>query len=215
MKIKNSAKIVSALGFAGTVAGLSLLLSGCQGQPSENPPIHPNLNMDFQTKYRPQKKNEFFEDGRAMRQPVAGSVAVGQLKDNQALHDGKSGDTFVGKIPLRITQSFVERGQERYNIYCSVCHGKTGIGNGIVVQRNAGMLKPPSFHEDRLVTMPVGQIYDAIANGVRGNMPSYSYAIPVEDRWAIVAYVQALQLSRRASLNDVPSDIAASKGWKR
>lgn len=215
MKLKNSAKIASALGFVGTVAGLCVLLSGCRGQPSENPPIHPNLNMDFQTKYRPQKKNEFFEDGRAMREPVAGTVAQGQLKENPALHLGKVGDTFVGKIPVQISQAFVERGQERYNIYCAVCHGKTGTGNGIVVQRNAGMLKPPSFHEDRLVSMPAGQIYDAIINGVRGNMPSYSYAIPVEDRWAIVAYVQALQLSRRGTLNDVPSDIAASKGWKR
>jgi len=125
------------------------------------------------------------------------------------------GDTFVGKIPVQISQAFVERGQERYNIYCAVCHGKTGAGNGVVVQRNAGMLKPPSFHEDRLISMPAGQVYDAILNGVRGNMPSYSYAIPVDDRWAIVAYVQALQLSRRGTLNDVPSDIAASKGWKR
>ncbi|NBX16905.1 MAG: cytochrome c [Proteobacteria bacterium] len=215
MKLKNTAKTASSLGFAGTAASLCILLAGCQGQPSEQPPIHPNLNMDFQTKYRPQKKNEFFEDGRAMRQPVAGTVAVGLLKDNQSLHEGKNGEAFVSKIPLRITQSFVERGQERYNIYCAVCHGKTGAANGIVVQRNAGLLKPPSFHEDRLVNMPAGQIYDAILNGVRGNMPSYSYAIPVEDRWAIVAYVQTLQLSRRGTLNDVPSDIAASKGWKR
>lgn len=215
MKQKNTAKTASSLGFAGAAASLCILLAGCQGQPSEQPPIHPNLNMDFQTKYRPQKKNEFFEDGRSMRQPVAGTVAVGLLKDNQSLHEGKNGEAFVSKIPLRITQSFVERGQERYNIYCAVCHGKTGAANGIVVQRNAGMLKPPSFHEDRLVNMPAGQIYDAILNGVRGNMPSYSYAIPVEDRWAIVAYVQTLQLSRRGTLNDVPSDIAASKGWKR
>ena len=215
MKLKNTAKTASSLGFAGAAASLCILLAGCQGQPSEQPPIHPNLNMDFQTKYRPQKKNEFFEDGRSMRQPVAGTVAVGLLKDNQSLHEGKNGEAFVSKIPLRITQSFVERGQERFNIYCAVCHGKTGAANGIVVQRNAGMLKPPSFHEDRLVNMPAGQIYDAILNGVRGNMPSYSYAIPVEDRWAIVAYVQALQLSRRGTLNDVPSDIAASKGWKR
>ena len=111
--------------------------------------------------------------------------------------------------------SVVERGQERYNIYCAVCHGKTGQGNGIVIQRNAGMLKPPSFHEDRLVNMPAGQVYDSILNGVRGNMPSYAYAIPVQDRWAIVAYLQALQLSRRGTINDVPSDIAAAKGWKR
>lgn len=214
MKKITTQHAASSLGAIVAVA-VGFLMSGCRGQPSENPPIHPNLNMDFQTKYRPQKKNEFFDDGRAMREPVAGTVAQGQLKEDSALHLGKNGDAFVTKNPLPITQSLVERGQERYNIYCSVCHGKTGAANGIVVQRNAGMLKPPSFHEDRLVSMPEGQIYDSILNGVRGNMPSYSYAIPVEDRWAIVAYVRALQMSRRGTLNDVPSDIAAAKGWKR
>ncbi|MEY4064720.1 MAG: hypothetical protein RIR26_928 [Pseudomonadota bacterium] len=193
----------------------TLALSACRGQPSEQPPIHPNLNMDFQTKYRPQKQNEFFEDGRAMRLPVAGTVAQGSLKEDKALHFGKNGDAFVTKNPMKVSLSFVERGQERYNIYCAVCHGKTGQANGIVVQRNAGLLKPPSFHDERIVTMPDGQIYDAILHGVRGNMPSYAYAIPVEDRWAIVAYLRALQLSRRASLNEVPSDIASAKGWKR
>lgn len=215
MKINEIAHRASSfLAFLGAFAALSVL-AGCRGQPSEDPPIHPNLNMDFQTKYRPQKKNEFFADGRAMREPVAGTIAKGQLKEDPAYHFGKTGEAFVTKIPTRITQSLVERGQERYNIYCSVCHGKTGAANGIVIQRNAGMLKPPSFHEERLLSMPVGQIYDAILHGVRGNMPSYAYAIPVADRWAIVAYVQALQLSRRGTLNDVPSDIAAAKGWKR
>lgn len=214
MKMKNSAFFASGMSLSVVLAAAGLM-SACRGQPSEDPPIHPNLNMDFQTKYRPQKKNEFFEDGRAMREPVAGTIAQGQLKEDSQLHLGKSGETFVNKIPMPITQAFVERGRERYDIYCAVCHGKTGAANGIVVQRNAGMLKPPSFHEDRLVSMPAGQIYDSIINGVRGNMPSYSYAIPVSDRWAIVAYVQALQLSRRGSLDDVPSDIAAAKGWKR
>jgi mono/diheme cytochrome c family protein len=214
MKMKISAQFISNISLVSATFALGLV-SGCQGQPSEDPPIHPNLNMDFQTKYRPQKKNEFFEDGRAMRSPVAGTLAQGALKEDTALHYGKSGDAFVSKIPVRISLSVVERGQERYNIYCAVCHGKTGQGNGIVIQRNAGMLKPPSFHEDRLVNMPAGQVYDSILNGVRGNMPSYAYAIPVQDRWAIVAYLQALQLSRRGTINDVPSDIAAAKGWKR
>ena len=212
MKISSQNK--SRLSFVGALLGL-VVVTACQGQPSEDPPIHPNLNMDFQTKYRPQKKNEFFEDGRSERLPVAGTIAQGNLKEDTSLHFGKSGEAFVSKIPVRITQGLVERGQERFNIYCAVCHGKTGQGNGIVIQRNAGMLRPPNFHEDRLVNMPAGQIYDAILNGVRGNMPSYGYAIPVQDRWAIVAYVQALQLSRRGTINDIPSDIAAAKGWKR
>jgi hypothetical protein len=214
MKMKLSTQLISSFGLCAAAVTL-VALSGCQGQPSENPPIHPNLNMDFQTKYRPQKENKFFEDGRAMRVPVAGTIAKGQLKEDTALHFGKSGDTFVSKIPMNISLAFVERGQERYNIYCAVCHGKTGQGNGIVIQRNVGMLKPPSFNEDRPVNMPAGQIYDSIINGVRGNMPSYAYAIPLEDRWAIVAYVQALQLSQRGSIDNVPSDLATSKGWKR
>lgn len=209
-----SAQFISNISLASAVLALGLV-SGCQGQPSEDPPIHPNLNMDFQTKYRPQKENDFFADGRAMRSPVAGTIAQGALKEDNALHYGKIGDTFVSKIPVQISLSVVERGQERYDIYCAVCHGKTGQGNGIVIQRNAGMLKPPSFHEERLVNMPAGQVYDSILNGVRGNMPSYAYAIPVQDRWAIVAYLQALQLSRRGTFNDVPSDVAAAKGWKQ
>lgn len=212
MKIATQA--VHTLSIAGIALSL-VALSGCQGQPSEDPPIHPNLNMDFQTKYRPQKENTFFADGRAMRQPVAGTVAQGELKEDSKLHYGKDGDAFVATIPMPVSLSFVERGQERYDIYCAVCHGKTGIGNGIVIKRNAGMLQPPSFHDERIVQMPEGQIYDAIINGVRGNMPSYAYAIPVEDRWAIVAYVRALQLSRSATLEQVPSDIAVEKGWKR
>jgi mono/diheme cytochrome c family protein len=214
MKFNHTSNLRTALLSAGRWAGVALLVA-CRGQPSENPPIHPNLNMDFQTKYRPQKKNEFFDDGRSMREPVAGTVAQGQLKEDSSYHLGKNGNAFVTQIPARINQAFVERGQERYNIYCAVCHGQTGAANGVVVQRNVGMLKPPSFHDERIVNMPAGQIYDAIINGVRGNMPSYSYAIPVADRWAIVAYVQALQLSRQGSLNDVPTDIAAAKGWKR
>lgn len=212
MKIATNA--LSVLGIAGMAFSLSVL-SGCQGHPSEEPPIHPNLNMDFQTKYRPQKENSFFTDGRAMREPVAGTIAQGALKEDSKLHLGKDGEAFVSNIPMPISLAFVERGQERYDIYCAVCHGKTGVGNGIVIKRNAGMLQPPSLHDQRIVEMPTGQIYDAIINGVRGNMPSYAYAIPVEDRWAIVAYIRALQLSRSATLDQVPFDIAAKEGWKR
>jgi len=214
MKMKIASKSISTFSIACVALSLGAL-SGCQGQPSEEPPIHPNLNMDFQTKYRPQKENTFFTDGRAMRQPVAGTVAQGGLKEDSKLHLGKEGESFVTSNPMPISLAFVERGQERYDIYCAVCHGKTGIGNGIVVKRNAGMLQPPSLHDERIVQMPEGQIYDAIINGVRGNMPSYAYAIPVEDRWAIVSYIRALQLSRSATLDQVPSDIAAEKGWKR
>ena len=205
--LKRTTLVALACGSAG------LALVGCQEQPSEDPPIHLNLNMDFQTNYKPQEEDPFFADGRAMRPQVPGTVARGTTKENTELHFGKTGDQWVPRNPVRVTQAVVERGHERFNIYCAPCHGRTGIGNGLVVKH--GMLPPPNFHDDRIVTMPEGQIYDAILNGVRGNMPSYAYAIPVEDRWAIVAYVRALQLSRRASLDLVPADIATSKGWTR
>jgi hypothetical protein len=115
MKMNNSAFFASGVSLSIVLAAAGLM-SACRGQPSEDPPIHPNLNMDFQTKYRPQKKNEFFEDGRAMREPVAGTIAQGQLKEDSQLHLGKSGETFVNKIPMPITQAFVERGRERYDI---------------------------------------------------------------------------------------------------
>jgi hypothetical protein len=202
--------------FAGT-PGLGLIgllvLAGCRGQPSEDPPIHPNLNMDFQTNYKPQKESTFFADGRAARPQLPGTLHRGQLKEDSSLHFGKEGETFVANFPVSVTKDLVVRGQERFNIFCVPCHGKTGDGKGIVIKR--GMLPPPNFHDQRIVDMPVGQIYDAIINGVRGNMPAYNYAIPLEDRWAIVAYVRALQLSQRASLDLIPADISNSKGWTK
>jgi len=201
----------------GLAIGWAALLAACREQPSENPPIHPNLNMDFQTNQKPQEENPFFADGRAMRPQVPGTVARGTLKENGELHRGKTGDgsgnEFVTRIPVQITKEFVSRGRDRYTIFCAPCHAGTGAGDGIIVQR--GMLRPASFHDDRLVQMPEGQIYDAILNGVRGNMPAYGYAIPVEDRWAIVAYVRALQLSQKAPLELVPPDIATQKGWTK
>ncbi len=204
---KNIALVAAFAGFA------TLVASGCREQPSEEPPIHFNLNMDFQTHQKPQEESAFFADGRAMRPQVPGTVARGTLKENSELHYGKTGDQWIAKIPMPVTKPFVTRGKERYNIFCAPCHARTGNGDGIVVQR--GMLRPTSFHDERIVTMPEGQIYDAILNGVRGNMPSYGYAIPVEDRWAIVAYLRALQLSQKAPLELVPSDISTQKGWTK
>ena len=204
-------KLAKRANFTRGAAFLVLGLSACRGQPFEDTQIHPQQNMYFQEKYMPQSENKFFADKRAMRPLVPGTIARGSLREDDAVYQGKVADKFVTTIPFPITQKFVERGQERYDIYCAVCHGRTGEANGIVVAR--GMLKPPSFNEERIVTMSSGEIYGAILNGVRGNMPSYAYAIPVEDRWAIVAYMRALQLSHRASLQDVPADIASEKGW--
>jgi cytochrome c len=205
---KNNKKILV------TACFLATILVGCQGQPFTEPPIHPNQNMDFNSAFKAQEENTFFEDGRAMRSLVPGTIARGNLKESSELHEGKleSGE-YVKKNPLPITKEFVTRGKERYNIYCTICHDPTGAGKGMVVSR--GMLPPPNFHEARMQEMPEGQIYHAIHKGVNGNMPSYAYAIPVEDRWAIVAYVRTLQLSRKAKIDQVPSEISVEKGWKK
>ncbi len=183
--------------------------SGCtRGRPSENTPIHLNPNMDHQQKYLPQAESRFFEDGMTMRKPVAGTIARGELHEDDAYWRGRDAiDSVIAKIPVPVTMQLIERGQQRYNIYCAPCHSRTGDGRGIVVQR--GMLPPPSFHEDRLRKVGDGHIFDVITNGIR-NMPSYKAQIPVDDRWAIVSYFRALQRSQNASLEDVPVEMRGS-----
>lgn len=191
----------------------------CQGQTFDEPPIHLNQNMDFQKRFEPQEYNAFYENSRAMRKPVQGAVARGELKTNDHLYLGKDGDEHVASLPsvdehgqpIEIDQAFLERGQGRYEIFCTPCHGVSGAGNGMVVQR--GMLQPPSLYDERLLGMNVGYFYDVITNGVR-NMPPYAAQIPVRDRWAIAAYVRTLQRSHRATLEQVPEETARQKGWK-
>ncbi len=186
---------------------LGVALVGCtRGRPSEEPPIHLNLNMDFQNKYIPQSESEFFANGMTMRLPVPGTVARG---DTAFLHPDyflglDDRDSTIEKIPIPVDMQLLERGQERFNIYCSPCHGQTGNGQGIVVKR--GMLPPPSFHDPRLLQVNDGYIFNVITNGIR-NMPSYRHQIPVQDRWAIVSYLRALQRSQNASIEDVPEDM--------
>lgn len=186
----------------------ALGLAGCRGMTSEDPPIHPNPNMDDQHVYDPQEASGFFADGLAQRMPVAGTVARGELNLDVVFHEGKNEDgTFVARSPVMTTRELLERGQERYNIYCSVCHDRVGSGKGIVMTAYQGMVPPPSFHDERILEMPDGELYSAIANGVR-TMPSYASQIQSErDRWAIVAYIRALQRSQNASREDVPEDI--------
>jgi cbb3-type cytochrome c oxidase subunit III len=141
------------------------------------------------------------------RQVPADTVARGHLQDDALLFTGKDASGRQSdEFPFPVTRDVLERGRDRFNIYCVPCHGPTGDGNGIVVQR--GFNAPPSYNTDRLRQAPVGQFFDVITNGF-GAMPSYADQIPVDDRWAIVAYIRALQLSQQASINDVP---AASRG---
>jgi hypothetical protein len=186
-----------------------LVQTGCyRGRPSEDPPIHVNPNMDSQQKYKAQAKSEFFEDGLSMRQPPAGTVARGDLREDDAYYRGRNSDgTLVAKMPVEINMDLLQRGRQRYNIYCAPCHDQTGAGQGIVIKK--GYLPPPSLHLDRLRESPDGHFYDVISNGIR-NMPSYKHQIPIADRWAVVAYIRALQRSQNASPSDVPDDIRTS-----
>ena len=191
---------------------VALLLAGCRGTQSDNPPFHLNLDMDFQQKFGPQEANPFFEDNAAMRAPVPGTVARGELRDSSALHRGRNdAGNYVEDIPIAVTRAVLERGQEQYNIQCSVCHGKTGAGNGIVMRGDYGYTPAPSYHIDRLRNAPDGYMYDVIANGVR-TMPAYGQKVPVLDRWAIVAYIRALQRSQNASPDELPASVKSRLG---
>jgi len=157
--------------------------------------------MDTDPKYEAMEPSSFFSDGRSARAPVAGTVARGELKLDTAYYEGRNGDSFVGTFPAPVTKATLLRGRQRYDIFCSPCHGLLGDGNGVVVQR--GLRGPVNFHEDRLKRTPVGYYFQVITNG-RGGMYPYGYRIPPDDRWAIIAYIRALQLSQDATLNDVP-----------
>jgi mono/diheme cytochrome c family protein len=147
-----------------------------------------------------------FEDGRGNRPLVEGTVARGWLNDDEQLTTGKVNGQLVDEFPFPVTREVLERGQQRYNAYCTPCHGKTGMGNGMIVQR--GFKAPPSFHDERLRTSPAGHYFDVMTNGL-GVMQDYRAQVDVEDRWAIAAYIRALQLSQRATVADVPHDRVA------
>ena len=156
-------------------------------------------------RYDPLEASDFFTNGSSARPLVAGTVAREHLNADTFLHTGKDAAGLpVAEFPFAISRADLDRGEQRFNVYCAPCHGQTGEGNGMVVQR--GYRQAQSMHIDRLRTAPVGYFYDVISNGF-GVMPDYRAQIPVEDRWKIVAYVRALQLSRTATAADVPADV--------
>lgn len=197
-------RLALLLALAGTAA-----LGGCRGMTSSAPPVHPNLNMDFVQRFEAQEPNPFFADGAANRPQVAGTVRRGALATTAnapLLYGRTAGGALVERIPVAVTPELVERGSERYNIYCQVCHGLAGDGRGVVAVGNGGLgygFAVPSYHTDALRAQPDGHIYDVILNGIN-TMPSYGHTIPASDRWAIVAYVRALQRSQAAGAADVP-----------
>jgi cytochrome c len=168
-----------------------MLLAGCR------------LDMHIQPKYLPDEPTTFFNDGRSERPVVPGTVARGQLRTDELLYTGKENGVVADKFPFAMTRADLERGRERYNIYCTPCHDYTGGGQGMIVQR--GFPPPPSFHLERLRQAPAGHYFEVITNGF-GSMYSYASRVEPEDRWRIAAYIRALQLSQHATMQDVPEN---------
>jgi len=171
------------------LAALLVCLPGCR------------LDMHIQPKYLPLAKTDFFGDGRSERPVVEGTVARGHLRLDEQLYTGKVNGQLATTFPFPITQADLERGRERFTIYCAPCHDVSGTGRGMIVQR--GFPAPPSYHIQRLRDAPVGHLFDVITNGL-GNMYPYASRVTPEDRWRIVAYIRALQLSQFAKIEDVP-----------
>jgi mono/diheme cytochrome c family protein len=174
-----------------SVLALLTLLSACR------------IDMQVQPRQNPLSRSSFFTDQRSERPPVDGTVARGQLHADAYFYTGKTGDSPGDYMPFPVTKEVLARGRERYNIFCAPCHSRVGDGNGFVPSRGFARM-PPSFHIERLQKAPLGYFYDVIANGF-GIMPDYASQIPPEDRWNIVAYVRALQLSQNATMAEVPA----------
>lgn len=192
MKLHNALLILS---------GALLITSGCR------------RDMQDEPKYKPLSESRFFADGRASRPIPAGTIARDELNADDSFHSGSAAAGFLPTIPAAITVSFLHRGQDRYEIFCSPCHAKTGDGNGMIHQR--GFWIPPSLHSDRLRSVPPGYLFQVINNGY-GAMPAYrEQIVEVLDRWAIVAYIRALQLSRNATVQDVPTSVLQDIQAKR
>lgn len=198
------------------IAVIGLAVSACRGQTSQSSPIAPIRNMFDQPRYDMQSESKYFADGRTMRPPVEGTIPREQELDPGVATGLAEDGAYVASIPETVVRSarinpsrpggepvvgmtaLLERGQGRFDIYCAPCHSRVGDGQGLIVKR--GMQQPPSFHTDRIRHMPDGQVFATISNGIRV-MPAYKAQIPVRDRWAIVAYLRALQISqaRRAA----------------
>lgn len=191
---------LSVLAAVCLTGGLVAAAMGCRSETSAQPPIMLERNMFQQQRYNPQSRSKFFVDGRSMRPPVE-HTQVREFETAPEIADGElaDGTGYVLALPDSVVSQLggmggaVKRGQERYNIYCRPCHDATGAGHGTVIKR--GMAQPPTFHDERVRHMPDGQLFATISHGVR-NMPAYNYSIPVNDRWAIVSYVRALELSQ-------------------
>jgi len=203
--------LVYGLIIAAAAAAVPLALAvKARHSKSEKPRIHAIGDMDWQPKYKAQRENPIFPDGRAQREPLAGTVAVGHLNEDDHFFRGRQGAAWARTFPAQVelTEATMQRGQQRFGIYCTPCHGLGGQGDGMVSKRadalaQGSWVPPTNVTQEYLRNMPVGELYNSITNGVR-NMPSYAEQIAPEDRWAIVMYVRALQRSQAGTLKDLP-----------
>jgi mono/diheme cytochrome c family protein len=185
----------------------SLLLAGCMRQTSRETPITFIPDMDYQGRYEPQGDRTFrgghpiFSDARASLRPVEGTVAIGSLSNTDVFNTGVENNMYIGRNPLKVDAELLQYGQRRFNTYCSPCHDRTGQGRGIVAQRATWI--PTNLQEPRVKDMNDGEIFNVMTNG-RRSMPPYKYQVVSRDRWAIVAYVRALQRTSSATVADVP-----------
>ncbi len=184
-----SARSLVRVATVACMGAVAMLLFGCR------------LDMHVQPKYLPYEPTDFFGDGRSERQPVPGTIARGQLRVDELMFTGRENGVVVDKFPFPITKADLDRGRERYNVYCTPCHDYTGTGRGMIVQR--GFPQPPSYHIQRLRDAPAGHFYEVMTNGF-GAMYSYAARVEPADRWRIAAYIRVLQLSRNATIQDVP-----------
>ena len=182
---------VQRLGVLAAVVVTSIVAGACRQDMHDNP------------RYEPLEASTFFTDGRSERDPVPHTVARGTLRHDEQLYTGLIGGQLADTLPVPPTTALLARGRERFNVFCSPCHGRIGTGDGMVVRR--GFRRPPTFHSDRLRSAPVGYFFDVITHGF-GAMQDYATQVPVADRWAIAAYIRALQISQHASVEDVPAD---------
>ncbi|MEE8201066.1 MAG: cytochrome c [Candidatus Acidoferrales bacterium] len=180
-----------AQALSGACLAACLLFAGCRQEMAEQP------------RADPLEASEFFKDRRSARPKIPGTVARGQLRTDKHLTTGRVNGQPAETFPFPVTRAVLERGQDRFNIFCSPCHGRLGTGDGMVVRR--GFRRPTSFHTERLREAPPGHFFDVITNGF-GAMPDYAAQIPAGDRWAIIAYVRGLQLSQHASLAEAPPE---------
>jgi mono/diheme cytochrome c family protein len=176
---------------SGTVAMLLMLALGC------------HEDMYNQPRYEALEFSAFFDDGRSSRPRVPGTVIYQEPQQTTELVTGRRNNVLVDEPPVTVDLKLLARGQERFNIYCSMCHGQTGEGNGMIVQR--GYKQPPTFHSERLRGVPIGHLFEVMTYGY-ATMPAYASQVPVGDRWAIAAYIRALQLSQFATVEEVPTD---------